>query len=466
MAQDNQNSNRRERRYMRKQQKLASKIQNLNRSYNYAGSAGILSGNYLFNPRSDTKQGYAAEAVYRWPALNTPSGIAAVQRFANIIASLDVKCFEKVGAEYEECELPRWLRRPIPGVQAYDKRALIWRSVSSLLLDGNVFLYRIANKRMPEQTDGLITLDPGQVDVSVDSSDYAEGLELSFSVSQSHNKNISTITNAGAHYGVSGSYTENEILWGYFMQLPHTLRGVSPFQLGSSSINIALAAQQYANQYFMDGANPTQVWNIKQAPDEDDEEAFREKLKQQHHGLTGQVPIITYGDMSVSPISFDPQRSMLVETRQQSMTDIGSLSGVPPVMLNDSRPGAVSYASADIQRRLFATDSIQPMTQLLEGLFDRVLAMEIRGDDKAKQKKVRFDIHDILKGDEATRRDLARKDVLGGVITRNEARESLGYDRIEQEGADELWMPVNTAMMSDALSISKKDVTQNSEDNV
>lgn len=437
------------------------------RRYN-APTSGILP--QLFGRENTARtQGYAQEATYRWPVLQTSTGVAAVQKFANVIASLDLKCYqikdhpEPAKRTEQEVPLPQWLQTPLPGVRAYNRRAVIWRAVSSLLLDGNLFLYREPAPRNPEQTTAIIVLDPSQVDVTLAPPEtppasfpspsqpiqQQTGLRLKFQVSEGHDRNYSAKGDIQAHYGVTGDYTEQHIIWGTYMQLPHTLRGVSPFQLGAIPVEIALHAQAYADTFFTQGANPTSVINMKQAPDPEDEEAFRQKWKEQHHGWSQQGPILTYGDMDVTPLSIDPQRGMLIETRQQGITEIGALANVPSAMLNDTRPGAVSYASADIQRRLFATDSIQPMTQLLEELLNQLLPANQR---------LRFDIHDIIRGDEATRRELARRDVAGGVITPNEARKSLNMLESESPGADELWMPVNLAPMGTALEMMEMGV--------
>ena len=429
-----------------------------------APASGILPN--LFGNQSSGSHAYAAEAATRWPVLNTSTGTAAVQKFANVISSLDLKCYESdhhpepALRTETEIPLPQWLQTPLPGIRAYTLRAVIWRAVSSLLLDGNLFIYRKPHERNPNETTAIIVLDPAQVDITIGPTETERHptirtrpttpdsgeLQLNFKVTTTHNRNYGDQVKGDvtANYGVEGDYTEDNILWTTYMQLPNSLRGVSPFQLGQMPVEIALHAQLYADTFFTQGANPTSVINLKQPPNEDDEEAFREKWRQQHHGWSQQGPILTYGDMDVTPLSIDPQRGMLIETRQQGITEIGALANVPSAMLNDTRPGAVSYASADIQRRLFATDSIQPMTQLLEQLLNQLLPAN---------QHLRFDIHDIIRGDEATRRDLARKDVAAGVLTPNEARKSLNLLESDSAGADELWMPVNLAPMGTALEM-------------
>lgn len=125
--------------------------------------------------------------------------------------------------------------------------------------------------------------------------------------------------------------------------------------------------------------------------------------------------------------------SQFLELRKLSSEQISSAFGIPPMMLNDLTKS--SYASQEMQMISFLTLTLQPIIAQQEVELYNKLFFNL---EKKAGFYFSFNTNSLLKATAKDQADYLAILVGGMIITPNEAREKLEYNRSENPMADEL----------------------------
>ncbi len=228
--------------------------------------------------------------------------------------------------------------------------------------------------------------------------------------------------------------------------------GTSTLRTCSVAVQAALAATEYAGQFFEEGALPLMAVKAD-IQSEEERKGIVEKLRAAMRRMneTGQKYLTLPHDTALQQVSTDPQKAQLLETRQFAIEEIARCFSIPPSFLQDLRYGTYSNtAQADMSLakhtlRRWAEQVEQELTVALFGRFG--------------QRFVEFDMTGLLRGDFKSRAEALRALVTTGVFTPDEARRDLGLPEGPTEGSDEQFL--QGAMMSlDQLSQETDEAAQ------
>lgn len=114
------------------------------------------------------------------------------------------------------------------------------------------------------------------------------------------------------------------------------LNAFHPLELAQNAIGLGIAAEEYASDYFKNGAN---VGGIVEYPDvmEDNEaERFRKDVRKAYAGLsnTARLMFLEQGS-KFQKVSNTPEESQMLETRKFQVTEVARFYNVPPHMIGD-----------------------------------------------------------------------------------------------------------------------------------
>ena len=116
--------------------------------------------------------------------------------------------------------------------------------------------------------------------------------------------------------------------------------------------------------------------------------------------------------------------------------------GVPRIILNYTQ--GVNYSNAETQYRKFIENTIRPIEDFLEYCFGIMIA--------PINSTVEFEIVDDHIDDKLERCDVAIKNVASGIWTRNEARDYIGDEMVEDELMDEYTVANTVVPLSIAMA--------------
>jgi HK97 family phage portal protein len=229
------------------------------------------------------------------------------------------------------------------------------------------------------------------------------------------------------------------------------IMGYSPIQLARNALAGAIAAQNYGTRFFQNDASPTGGW-IEHPGNFKDAEArrlFAESWQQQQGGANkGKVAVLEFGlKYNPGPVISNGD-AQFIESRKYSVSDIARMFGVRPHKIGDLEKA--TFSNIEMQSLDSVCDDIEPWVDCWE---EAIRFNFIDPDDDTLQ--VEFPLISLLRGDSAARSLYYNKGIMGGWLTRNEARIAESYNPLP--GLDEPLRPLNMISDSDADELQAED---------
>ena len=213
------------------------------------------------------------------------------------------------------------------------------------------------------------------------------------------------------------------------------LVGFSPISKAREAIGLALASQTAAGSLFANGSFPGGVLEAPQVIDEQTQARLRKSWEALHKGAgkRSKVGILEQG-MTYKPISFTPEDSQFLESRQFSVAEICRWFRVPPHKVQDLSRS--TFSNIEHQSIEFLTDTIRPWLVKLEQEFRRKLFGP--DDDEFFAEHM---VDALLRGDSHTRHKVYATGRQWGYYSTNDVR---GFENLNPvDGGDVYLSPMN-----------------------
>ena len=231
---------------------------------------------------------------------------------------------------------------------------------------------------------------------------------------------------------------KNEYLAEDVLDVPFMLKAdqtghFGPIQLASRAIQLALAMNDYASQFFAGGGVPplalvgpmpagAEAVKRAQADVKNSIDAAKKDAKQIFPIPSG---------YELKPVGFDPEKGQMTDARRFQILEIARAYQLPPVFLQDFSDGV--KANAEQQDLHLVKHVISQWVGALEGEMNLKLFGRMNSN-----RYVEHNIDGLLRGDFKTRMEGYSAAIQHGVMTPDEAREKEG--RQKMEGGDKLFM--------------------------
>jgi HK97 family phage portal protein len=220
---------------------------------------------------------------------------------------------------------------------------------------------------------------------------------------------------------------------------PHApgIAGISVVRNARETIGLALAAEEFGSRTFSNGARPSGVVTVPKGLTDAAFERFKSEWRGTYNGLNGAgaTPILEDGS-TFTAISMTSNDAQFLATREFQIEEICRWFDVPPILLHHQSKTSSWGTGVEAIMLAFTKNSFSPLIECWTQVIRRDLILAPR------LYHVRFDTEKLTQGDSKAQADYLSRLVLNGVITRNEAREYLGYDPMD--GLDEPLVPSNT----------------------
>ncbi len=218
------------------------------------------------------------------------------------------------------------------------------------------------------------------------------------------------------------------------------IRGLSLLEICNKTMSSAVAVEEFAGNYFKNSSTPAGVLTTDDKIGEDARKQAKASWEGLYSGPSNQHKIaVLAGAWKFQAISSNARDAQLLEARGFSVGDIARLFRIPPYKLGDTTK--VSYSSIEAQSIEYWQSCLRPMAVRIEAALNAGLI----GAGSQSVRYVEFDYTSIVKPDSASMTDLLDKQVKAGLITINEARAKLNYNRMD--GGDFLLVPQNQAKL-------------------
>ena len=345
-----------------------------------------------------------------------PVAYAAVTQI--IHASLSVPLYvymEENGADQPQKghDTSKLLRKPNPdmgGVQFYQ------RLIGDFTLGGEVFIHKSFPKTGPN-TGKVRRLRPmlaSTVDVIID-------MDTEKKIGYSE-----TIGGKVVKYGL------NDVIHIHNYNPLHPHRGISPLIPAAISVSKSTEIDQYHESVLKNGLRPSGMFVAEDGFGEQGVDEFRDDLDREYSGsMKGGLPLLMSGNIKYHQLSMNPTDMDFINGSKLTKRDIAIVFNVSPEIVGDSE--AKTYSNYAEGRKALYMEAVLPrLTVICDGL--------TTGLNLADGEFIYFDTSGVpaLSDSEDSlwkRAVLVKRE---GIITSNEARERLGFNRSDDPNADVL----------------------------
>lgn len=348
---------------------------------------------------------------------------AGVHLLAKTVASLPLRMYRKdvgTGKSYEAPEHPlnELLEYQPNGWQtAWDFKAML---MAHLVLRGNAYAEIIAGPR--GFADRLEPIHPDRVSVE-------------------------RLPDRTLRYTVSDERGIRRLLQDEVLHLrtgiAPGLVGIGPIAYARQTVGLALATEEHGARLFSNGARPSGVITVPKGWSDEAFDRFKHDWRRTYNGLSnaGSTPILEDG-ATFEAISLSSEDAQFLATREYQIGEVCRWLDVPAVMLHHMTKTTSWGSGVEAIMLAFVRNNLRPWLKNWTDAIrrDLILAPNLY--------EARFDIEDLIRGDSKAQAEFFSRLVLNGILTRNEARDALGYNPLP--GLDEPLAP-NTGATSDRL---------------
>lgn len=359
----------------------------------------------------------AGVAINQDNATSIGAVYAAVKLYADTVASLPWGAYIRDKGERRPVARPRWMDTPLPNNPNYTGFDLRHRMVTSLLLDGNVFLLtlRDAIGNVVE----VRVLDPRKVEIHTHPDGTPE-------------YKIKTLEGTSVH-------GPDDILHMALFAYGENSRGLSPIEHHRTTMGLASATQLFGAKFFEQGAAPSGIVKVPGELNHDQAQALRASFGRNHEGVDRmhRVAVLTGGADFVQ-LSAKISDLQLMETMAWGVESIARIYGTPLHLLQ--YPGAnSSYASLEVVSAEWLRLGLGPLIARLEAGLQRLIV--------GNTTFIKWNIDALLRPMTKERYEAHAIGLMNGILSINEVRQLEDRAGIGPAG-DEFKQPLNIGNIS------------------
>lgn len=208
------------------------------------------------------------------------------------------------------------------------------------------------------------------------------------------------------------------------------------------SFGLGLATNQYAGEFFRNGAEPRVVISTPGMMTPDDQARFLKQWQMMHgDGKRHSTAIITGGG-KVEKLSIDAQDAQLIEQRKFTIIEIANWFGIPPHKLGDS--SRTAYNSLEQENQSYLDECLRArLTSWQQEMRAKLLT---EAEKRTDSHVIEFDTKDLTRADMAARAAYLSKAVGGPWMTVDEGRMFEDMNVLPGEEGDVLYGPSGAGM--------------------
>lgn len=221
-----------------------------------------------------------------------------------------------------------------------------------------------------------------------------------------------------------------------FMAFPGALRALNGVEYGGVAFALALAAMEFGEKFFAQGASPSFVLSTDQKLGRDEIRRLAERFQIQHAGLdNAHTPLFLDSGLSVQKIQSTPDEAQFLQTLDYARSVIAAWFGLPPHLIGGSNDrGNVWGRTVAEQGQQMVNFTLSGYTTRLCEAFASLLPAPIH---------VAMDEEAIQRADPENMAKLIISKRQAGVETQNEIRVGM-LRKPPIDGADDLNAPLTS----------------------
>lgn len=345
---------------------------------------------------------------------------SAVSLISDTLSTLPFDTYiRRDGARFPWRPRPAWIDRPDVDIP---REAFFSQVIMSLLLNGSAFIRVFSNRRTGEVAS-LMVMNPNTVTVKRNSVG-----RMVFEVE-----------------GEGRPLTSEQVIYIPDLLRPGSVRGVSRVESLKESLGIGKALDMYTANFFGNGTTLSGVIEYPGTLTAEQAEGLREAFDARHRGWkkAHRTGVLT-GGAQFKATQVDPDKSMLIEAKNQAIADVARAFHIPPHLLG--LDVGMSYASVEENNRSWVTHGLRSIASKIENGLSPLLSRYPGGESAF----VRFNMDGLLRADIESRTSAYSKLVQMGAMSINEVRSYEDMRPVTDPAADAPRVPLANVNIADS----------------
>jgi HK97 family phage portal protein len=228
---------------------------------------------------------------------------------------------------------------------------------------------------------------------------------------------------------------------------------LDPIELASRVLHLSSALNQFAANYFDNGANSGGIVSLDTPAKEIEFRQFKKDFDEAYAGLQNSSKLMFLnGGIKFTPSGANPNESQALESRQNQVLEICRMMGVSPLKAFDY--GRATWDNAEQVNIEYVQSTLNPRAVQLEQTIYRDLLMPFERSNMF----AKFNFYSLLRGDTTAQTShfhLMRQD---GVYNANDIRDLMDKNRIPaDEGGDAYLVNGNMISLKTAMNQQPKN---------
>lgn len=237
------------------------------------------------------------------------------------------------------------------------------------------------------------------------------------------------------------------------------LNAFHPLKLAQNAIGLNVAAEEFASNYFNNGANVGGVIEYPESMDDDAAERFRKSVREAYEGLSKSARLMFLEQGSkFQKVSNTPEESQMLETRKFQVAESARFYNVPLHMIGDLEHA--TFSNIEQMSLNFVIYSLRPYLVRIE----RAITAQILTPTDRQTLFPRFSVDSLLRGDYKSRMEgyaLARQN---GWMSANDIHDLEDMDSIPaEEGGDAYLANGNLRSLKELMNASAESTKSGGE---
>ena len=205
--------------------------------------------------------------------------------------------------------------------------------------------------------------------------------------------------------------------------------GIGVLKYAARTIDLANYTENSSLDYFAKGLNVTGIVHAKQPMNKIQAQQALNSIEGNVNADKAYYKFLPF-DIDFQPLTQNAKDAQMIETRLFNVSEIARFFNISPVLLQDLSKS--SYSTVEAANLQFLTQTLLPYISIIEAEFNRKLVGE-------ENIFIDLDEREFLRTDSQSTANYYVTLVNAGILSRNEVREQLGYNKVE--GGDELAIP-------------------------
>lgn len=205
--------------------------------------------------------------------------------------------------------------------------------------------------------------------------------------------------------------------------------GIGVLKYAARTIDLANYTENSSLDFFAKGLNVTGIIHAKQPMNKNQAQQALNSIEGNVNADKAYYKFLPF-DIDFQPLTQNAKDAQMIETRLFNVSEIARFFNISPVLLQDLSKS--SYSTVEAANLQFLTQTLLPYISIIEAEFNRKLVGE-------ENIFIDLDEREFLRTDSQSTANYYVTLVNAGILSRNEVREQLGYNKVD--GADELAIP-------------------------